>query len=98
MCVEYAQLHREAFLAEETIRYGGRSLQYVSRKQSLMADEISQIFWSQNQKVSPPYCMVTGEPLQVPELWRDTVGSGFRKTGQATMYRVTWKKGRRSQR
>lgn len=63
-------------------------MQFVSRKQSLMADEISQIFGSQTRKVSPPYCMVTGKPLQVPAVWRDAVGSGFRKTGQATMYRV----------
>lgn len=32
-------------------RYGGRSLQYVSRKQSLVGDEVSQILWSQTQKV-----------------------------------------------
>ena len=35
-----------------------------------------------------PYCMGTGKPLQFPELRRDTAGSRFRKTGQATMYKV----------
>lgn len=29
---------------------------------------------------SLPYYMVPGKPLQVPELWRGTVGSSFRKT------------------
>lgn len=55
---------------------------------------LARILWSQTQKVSnppPAHCTGTAKPLQVPELRRDTVGSGFRKTGQATICRVNWR-------
>lgn len=77
-CTEQVFWQRRA----QTQRYECRSVQHVSRKHSLMGDEISQVFWRQTQKLHPfPCCMGTWKPLQLPELRRDTVGSGFRKTG-----------------